>query len=637
MSGIFGLFHPDGRAVDASLLDAMAATLAHRGPDGLHVWREGAVGLGCAHRITTPEARHERLPLSSRSGVHVLTADLRLDNRPELLDALDLDRRADPALPDATLLLAAWERWGPACLPRLLGDFAFVLWDGREGRLHGARDAMGIKPLYHAWSGAHGFAFASEVKALRTLPWVGDALDPSGVALHLLVPVVDDPACTIFRDVRALPWGHRLEVDGRGVRTEAWWQPDPTRVHAPASDAEVEEEFRAVFLDAVRVRLRTDAPVAAMLSGGLDSSSIVSAAGWIRREAGVSDPLVTLSGVYDDVDASDEQPYLRAVLEAWPARSELLHADRLSPLADHDEVVALLDRPNPAPNLHLSWGLFPRAQAHGARVLLDGYDGDTVVSHGLGAFAEYARRGRLVRLRRELSAWGTRNGRPWKPTLRELLRYQTLGPRLDATGLPTLLRRLRGRGPVAPIPFGRDPDWAPFLTPSFANELDPLRAPPKRPVTSERDHHHRLLTRPLLFRTVELLDPLAARFGLDLRLPYMDRRMVELCLSLPPEQKVRDGWTRSITRRALHGILPPAVETRVGKSDLGPGFFHAFKRFEFERLQTLVADDPGGVSRWVRTDWTTRARDAFLQGTSGELEVVRLWRTLTLGLWLERR
>lgn len=636
MSAILGVYHPDGRTADPSDLERMADVLAHRGPDGRALWHEGSVGLGHLLLRTTSESTNERQPLSSEAGAVVLTADLRLDNRESLAAELGLGASPSETLPDARLLLAAYQRWGEDCPHRLLGDFAFVVWDREQGRLFAARDPMGVKPLFWTWDPGWGFAFATAIPALCALPRVGRALDGAGVALHLTLPVVDDPASTLLQAVRALPAGHALEVARQGPVTRAWWSLDPTVQHAPASDQEYATAFATLFEDAVRVRLRTHRPVAAMLSGGLDSSSIVSVASRLRGPQG--ERLITLSAVYDEVQASDERPFIEAVLDRWPAEASFLRADRMSPLADGGQAMALFGQPNPGPNLYLSWGLYPHAHARGARVLLDGFDGDTVVSHGLGAFAEYARHWRLVRLFRELRAWGERNDRSWHSTLRELLLYQTLGTPLEAAGVARLYRWARRRGrPPRPLPLSRDPDYASMLAPAFAECLEPYRAPLRVPVRSERDHHFRLLVRPVLPRTLELLDAVDGAFQLEPRYPYMDRRLVEFCLSLPADQKVRDGWTRSITRRALQGVLPDAVAQRVGKADLAHGFLHSLRAFEMPTLERFVGADLGGISRYVQREWIRRVYDDWLAGRASYNDMVRFWRVLTLALWLEAR
>ena len=209
MSAIVGMLFADGRPVDPGDLERMTAPLAHRGPDGKGTWLGGRVGLGHLLLTTTPESQNERLPLE-RDGL-TITADARLDNRDELLRALDIS----PAAPDGELILAAYGRWGEACPARLLGDFAFAVWDTRRRILFAARDHFGVKPLYYFCSPGV-FAFASELKALLPVPFVPRRLDEERVADYLL-SLGEDTESTFYRDIRRLPPAHTITATGETV------------------------------------------------------------------------------------------------------------------------------------------------------------------------------------------------------------------------------------------------------------------------------------------------------------------------------------------------------------------------------------------------------------------------------------
>src|SRR6267142_1308347 len=165
MSAIVGFYGRDGQPVDRADLERMTASLAHRGPDAAGVWNNGPVGLGHRMLWTTPESLHEQLPLTSKSGDLVITADARIDNRDELITALGLAHWAHGEIPDSELILRAYEQWGEDSPKRLLGDFAFAIWDERRQTLFCARDHCGVKPFYY-YQSARALLFASEIKAL---------------------------------------------------------------------------------------------------------------------------------------------------------------------------------------------------------------------------------------------------------------------------------------------------------------------------------------------------------------------------------------------------------------------------------------------------------------------------------------
>ena len=210
MSGIAGVYYLDGRTVDSADLERMVDILAHRGPDGAAVWCEGSAGLGHRMLHTTPESLHEELPLVSAYGDLALTADARIDNRGELLSALRIDRPHEEVC-DSELIIEAYKKWGERCPERLLGDFAFAIWDGRNRRLFCARDHMGVKPFYY-YRSYRLFAFASEIKALLCLPDVPHKLNEVQIADYLLDNYYEDKAVTFYEGILRLPPAHVTSV-----------------------------------------------------------------------------------------------------------------------------------------------------------------------------------------------------------------------------------------------------------------------------------------------------------------------------------------------------------------------------------------------------------------------------------------
>jgi asparagine synthase (glutamine-hydrolysing) len=220
MSGIVGLWRLDGQPVARAELMRMAESLAHRGPDGGGVWNDGAVGL--AHRMlrTTPESFREWLPLANATGDLILTADARIDNREELIAELGLADRPLDEISDSRLILGAYEKWGEGCPEKLLGDFAFAIWDGRCRRLFCARDHVGVKPFYY-YRSARVFAFASEIKALLSLGAVPRQLNEVRVADHL-VGNFADRTITFYRDIFRLPAAHSMTVTAEDPCPPYW-------------------------------------------------------------------------------------------------------------------------------------------------------------------------------------------------------------------------------------------------------------------------------------------------------------------------------------------------------------------------------------------------------------------------------
>lgn len=270
LSGITGVWQIDGRPVARATLARMSAELAHRGPDGEQLVTRGDVGLATQHLWITPESLGEVQPLEGPGGV-LLVMDGRLDNREDLVTLLGQPAAAS----DARLALAAFQRWGEDFAGHLNGDFAIGVFDPAARCLVLARDAVGVRPMYFFHRPGF-FAFASEIKALLTHPAVPTEADDRGLADVLMIstPGLAEQDRTCFAGIRSVPPGHLVVVSERGLSFASHWDFDLSRPAPPASFEDYAAELRRLFARAVRRRTRSVHPVAVLVSGGLDSSSV---------------------------------------------------------------------------------------------------------------------------------------------------------------------------------------------------------------------------------------------------------------------------------------------------------------------------------------------------------------------------
>jgi asparagine synthase (glutamine-hydrolysing) len=631
MSAIFGIWSFEGKPVGEMDVRAMASCLAHRGPDGTGLWREGTVGLGHNKLATTPESIAEDLPLSGDGKRAVITADARIDNRKELLALLRIDARQEETIGDARLILAAYERWGVDAPKYLVGDFAFAIWDSGRQTLFCARDPMGIKPLYYHHS-SRVFVFASEIKAAIACPDVPRRLNEMRVADHLQWNF-DDAESTFYKGVVRLPAAHSLTVTTESVRLRRYWSLDCAREVRLRSASEYADAFREMFVEAVRCRTRSAFGVGSTLSGGLDSSSIACTA---NRLLPVNQgPLRTFSAIFPSLPERelrriDERPYVEAVLRSGSFDQSYVWADRASPLSEWHRTLAYLDGACLAPNLYLHWELYKAAAGKGVRVLLDGLDGDTTVSHGLGYLADLVRTGRWRWFLNEARALSQRSSCP----------------------LPRVVWRF-GIRPLVPEPFARA--WRALRqrpraengAPDMINRTLALRVQKGDKARksrqncnawfeSSRQGHCRALGSPLIPYAIEFADAVSSTLAIEVRYPFFDQRLIEFCLSIPAEQKLHHGWTRAVMRHAMSGILPPEVQWRVDKADLS----FNFKRGLFERDRPIITDmimsRPQDLEEYVDLQVV---HDTYRRWSEQPLRSVRDALTLhtvaTLALWLE--
>ncbi|HKW11614.1 MAG TPA: lasso peptide isopeptide bond-forming cyclase [Gemmatimonadaceae bacterium] len=664
MSAICGILRLDGKIGTHDDVAAMSAALAHRGPDRNGVWSGNGVAI--AHRllITTPESASEVQPLASSQSDLVLVADARIDNRDELISALQLagGRRST----DSEIILAAYERWRDECVDRLIGDFAFAIWDPRANSFFCARDPMGVKPFYY-FRNDRLFAFATELKSLLSLAEVTATIDPDEVAFFVGWSH-EERTRTMYRDLLRLPAAHTLVVSPARTTLRQYWTAEAARDVRFKTDDEYVEAFRETFRTAVDARLRCAQPVGATLSGGLDSSSIVCMSRRLREQANL--PLHTFSVIFPslperELNLIDERSFVDAVVQSGGVEPHYVRGDELSPLRDVNRILWHLDEPYSAPNLYLHWGMFEAANQNGVRVLLDGFDGDSAVSHGFGRLTGLARANKWDALEAEVRAFSTHHGKSPElalsqyvlPHLAELARRGSyvswfraasdLGKRFGLSH--TKLATSYGIRPMLPNSFRelstamRDNSTleSSLLQPSLADAL--LRqtrlaqaADHRRAVQSEREAHVQGLSQPLYQLTLEIADKSAAAFGIEPRYPFFDRRLIEFCLGLPEEQKFAGGWPRLLLRRAMNGILPPAIQWRSTKANLSPNFHRRFRAVDVGTSEML---DYSALAPFMNTD---RVRDLFMryrhspERTGMNRQALTLFRTAVLGTWLNQ-
>jgi asparagine synthase (glutamine-hydrolysing) len=629
MSGIYGVLRLDRREVEPITLEGMSKALAHRGPDGAGSWIEGPVGMGHLMFHSTPESLLERQPLVARDGDLVLVADARIDNREELLNALGYEGHDSTAVTDADLILESYRKWGDECARRLIGDFALAVWDKPKRTLVLVRDHFGIKPLYFFHSPGRMFAFASEVSALLNLPEVSDEVDELQIARHLVAPVGRDLSATFYRDVRRVKPAHVMTIGDSGIDEREYWKLDPSRELTLSSEEEYAEALRETFTEAVRCRLRSPGPVASMLSGGIDSSSIASVAARLLRETGKG-PLQTISAIYPRAPESDEREYIQTVIDTYDVEPHYFEADGVSPIADIDWMNRNGGGANPGGNLYLPWNLYRIAREANCRVALDGYDGDTTLSHGNTYLHELAMAGRWFKLARTVTPYARRLGESPSKVYWTWIRRFALS---KETTLGSLARRIRGGGAGA---NGRasGPAWKSIPSSDFARRAVAWMVPPPELARTEREDHYRLLSRQVLIEGVTWMASCGPVAGVEPRYPFFDKRLVELCLSFPPDMKLRNGWARYGIRRAMEGILPPKIQWRFAKTSVGPGFRHALRTHARERIAAVVERPDPSVGRYVDLEKLRALHDRYMNGHDSASEELAFWQALSLALWL---
>ncbi len=587
MSALCGIVYLDGRPAAAGDLEAPMAVMAHHTVDGVGVWAAGPAALGHQMLWVTPESQHEQLPYHDSEAGLTITADVRLDNREELFAALRVPYADRKEMSDSRLILLAYLKWGEETPIHLLGDFAFAIWDARSRRLFCARDILGAMPFfYHQAAGR--FAFASEIRAMLALDDVPPVLDMSTLAGYLDRRPAVHLTRSFYRDVPKLPPAHALTVDSDGLHQSPYWYPEDARDVRYRSDEGYVEELQALLQEAVACRLRSDYPIGAHISGGLDSSTVaVLAARELRSRQrrlvggySWSPPLREA----EEYLPGDERVRVEAVSkqEGIPIQyADLTPKDGVEPLLRDIST-------QPTETLTRELVVVRSAEQAGIRVLLSGWGGDELISfNARGYYADMFWRGHWRTLRRELeignrSLWRTLTRHVILPGVPEAIVRVLRPKRVDGSQLspealspyvaPAILRQLRvaGVGAVS-CPLGH---------------------------SSIRETQLALLRQGHLTWRLESWAYEGARHRLVYRYPLLDRRIIEFALGLPPMMYLRNGQRRYLFRRASLGMLPAAIRQDDAKEDLG--FSMQAERLR-PRLIPLLLEELAVLSQVSRT------------------------------------
>ncbi|HHY55692.1 MAG TPA: asparagine synthase (glutamine-hydrolyzing) [Chloroflexi bacterium] len=636
MCGICGVMHFNDKPVDERTMHGMCERLAHRGPDGAGLYIDGGLGLGHRRLAILDLSPAGRQPMSYGDDRWWITYNGEVYNFLEVRSELEARGHRFRTDGDTEVILAAYAEWGSACLHKFNGMWAFAIWDHAERVLFLARDRFGVKPLFYLRL-PYGFAFASEVKAFGVLPDFSPRVNLPVLKAELLdIHSQEGGPNSLLQDVYRLPGGYWLRVDAAGnVVLQRWWRTLEHLATPPARLEEQAEAFRALFDDACRIRMRSDVPIGASLSGGLDSSAVVCTVAELAQRGGARQAadwqrafVATFPGT-----PVDERAYAEAVITRSGVQPTFVEIgatqmlDLLAVTAYHAEQV--VDGP-----LAALWMVYQAQRQSGVVVTLDGHGGDEL----LAGYPHYA-----VAALYDAGAWPTRPRR-----YREVLDiYRGLlsspadaGPQTAARAIlwatNAWLRNLQ-RLFMRRAPSVQKDTMKAWLGPALQEvEAAPPVATDDLPGASlfrrtlYTDFHHRVL--PVILRNY---DRMSMAHGVEVRMPFLDWRLVVFVFALPEESLLGQRYTKLVLRRALADRLPPSVLTRRDKIGFSAPNSQWWSMAEWRDWRNEAANilTASGDALWNLQMLTARCiQDAAPTWT----ELSHFWRVVHASLWLQQ-
>lgn len=615
MSAITGIFYRKGKKVDPQLIQKMNDKLSHRGPDGSHTWVEDNVGLGHQMLHTTPESLHEKLPFIEED--LVITADARIDNREELAEELGI---ADvETVSDSYFILKAYQMWGEDCPDKLLGDFAFVIWDKKKETLFCARDHMGVKPFYY-YVDEEMFVFGTEIKALFEVGGVPREINELKIGHHL-IPITSERELTFYENISRLPAAYKIIISPQNHSKNIYWTLNPNLELKLNSADDYYKKFLEIFEEAIKCRLRTPFKVGFELSGGIDSSSVVVVAkNVISKE---KRPINTFSLVFDEIKESDESYYINKVVESGEIKSNYLVADSISPFKEIEEILFYSEEPSQTPNIAMIWELYKEMGKNDVRVVLGGHDGDCLLYKGEKYLMELFFNLRWKKLILEIiSISKVRKVHPIKifiskvifPSSNKIeniwLRFKGIRKEKDFVNLnKTFVKKFN-------------------LNKEYENQfLEPFET-----ANSSKKIQYYYLTSGTHQMIFEMMDRLTGAFSIEPCHPMMDKRLIEFCYSVPTEIKYNQGWGRLLARLGLDNILPPEIQWRIGKTNFFPVFERNLLLYEKNRLDNLIFKNKF-AKRYYNYKELPKIYERYKDEIKGA-DSIDIWKIAILSIWL---
>ncbi len=635
MCGIFGLTNRNAVPLATEVPRAALERLEHRGPDDLG-WL--TFTTGCVRRgrevdeAMAAEAMllHRRLsildlssagwqPMSTADGRYHLTFNGEIYNYLELRQELQRLGHTFHSETDTEVLLAAFAQWGAASLNRFVGMFAFAILDSTERRLFLARDCFGIKPLYHArWR--DGFAFSSEIEPLLDLPGVGRTAHPQNVYDYLRFGLTDHGPETLFADIKQLQPAHYLDLpldDPAAARPVRYWNLDLDR-HSDLSFEEAAERMRDLFVESVRLHLRSDVPVGAALSGGIDSSAIV----MTMRQLQPDLDLHTFSYVASEAGINEER-WMDLIGSEAKVTAHKVRPDPGDLVGDLESLLRAQELPFSSTSMYAQYRVFALARDAGIKVMLDGQGADELLAGYPGflaaRLASVLTRGAWREAGQVLNAaagsvMGGRLG-----TLARAVRYLVPGS-LEGAARGAIESRVTHRW----ISSG----WL------RRHDVSPMSIRLGFGTNAFRERLHQALTETSVPTLLRYEDRNSMAFSIESRVPFLTPELASFAFSLPDEYLIaRDGTSKAVFRRAMRGIVPDAILDRRDKI----GFATPERRWLLEMrpwVESILfgaraASIPALNIPALRRDW-----EDLVQGK--KVFDFRVWRWINLVLWAER-
>lgn len=611
MCGIAGIIDLNNKPVAENDLRRMISAQIHRGPDGQGFFVDGAVGLGHCRLSIIDLSASGAQPMANEDGSLQIVFNGEIFNYVELKKELAAAGHCFKSNTDTEVILHAYREWGVDCLNRFNGMWAFAIWDKKRKRIFCSRDRFGIKPFYY-YKSKDFFAFGSEIKALLTIDSIKREAEEERVFNYLFYGIEDYDDKTFFKDIRQLSGSHYMIFDLAGsepeLKIKKWYNFFDRENIEYAASGNDEKELLNLLQDSVRIRLRSDVPVGSCLSGGLDSSSVVCAAGGLLK--GGASPRQEVFTASFPGESIDESAYAQKAIDAAGCVGNFVYPDIKGLKEALDDIVWHQEEPFGGLSAYAQWSVMARAREKNVKVMLDGQGGDELFFgyeryYAFYFFECFLKKGKVFEFAKEFYL-ASKNSRLNIKSLAQYFFY------FSFFGLRKIRLAVKLKPLLNPDQFNR-----------FAGRArDLFRV--KNLFSLQRDE---IMGRQLS-HLLKYEDRNSMAHSVEARLPLLDHRLVEFACKLSPGRKIHGGWTKYILREAVKGVVPDEIRWR--KIKIG---------FEVTEEKWLAEFYPGIKTLFSNNPLSGKYINAgrFLEKLNQKkIPANFLWRAYNLELWMRK-
>jgi len=562
MSGIASILNISNKDSKPADVRKLIDPLSFRGKDKINFISEGPLSMLQCMFIATEEDKKEILPSKHIDPSIMIASDSRIDNREELINLLNINNLD---LTDSEIIVHAYKRWRLNIGKYLIGAFAIIIYDFDREELFCIRDQIGFRPLYYTLT-EDKLIVSSSIDSIKKELGLKVSINKKRIIDYLLFSCGKKDE-TFFEEIHKLPKASFLSYKDSNLEIKEYYNLNDLKKKKLPFSEDYSKEFKEIFFEVIKSQMRTpNKKIVSALSGGLDSTSITRTLAHLNTDNSIESISAIFKGLKGEAkEKTDELEYMKSAMSK-NFKSNFIELKNIGPISSLESSQKYHDVPVSAINGYVHIPMLMKAKELGSKVLFDGFDGDTVISHGLEKLYDYSRKLKYLTLYKERKKvdriYGFKTSKSWiiknyiiKPLIplridyyrKFLFNKKSFPGNLFELFTKKVKKQIKG--------FSYIKNFYGFYPYQYSS--------------SAKNFHIRAINYPIWEYGIEMIETHALEQGIEMRFPFFDLRLIEFCVCLPLEEKNKNGINRHILRKAMKGIVPEKILNRLDKSNIG--------------------------------------------------------------------